>query len=606
MTITSVFAPITKTVEQDDGSVTVYGKATDGALDGDMQRCDPAWLATAMPAWYMTGGNIREQHDPHRAIGKAIDHEDDGDGGHYITARIVDPVAVLKTKAGVFTGFSVGISRPKIDKTHPDTPAGIINGGNIVEISLCDRPSNPGCTITLAKAAKPGMEINAADFDSKRLLVRCEELIVKSDTPDQSSMKVTLADAIPPEQAKALADKATGSDSDGGDGGGDAAEKLAGPADPAELPPTVPTPIQPPAPPVDLPPADKAADPAETPAEPPAGDTAPVDGKAADVAPLPPNTPPVLTSNATGDAATALDATQKAVDGIATLNEARANLGLPKVFDAAAAKALVATVLEKWRAADLQKVDDGTDGPSDVLIASVAISMIARLIQSEAQDMVDCPDEDGDIRCLLEAVSALRWYIRRERTEGGAGGPSESAPMYYSATPDTVAAEIAADTTEKTDTPADPAPDATPEPVDTTTADPEVAKAATVSGNGDAPETVTADAIMKALAADLSKADNPFRTALETIVQASTEAITKSLAETTDRLAQVEQMAIPGGPARHRTESERTQARVRDLAAEVRKFQTLATATSDQDLQRGYAVKAARLEDELKALAPSN
>jgi len=44
----------------------------------------------------------------------------------------------------------------------------------------------------------------------------------------------------------------------------------------------------------------------------------------------------------------------------------------------------------------------------------------------------------------------------------------------------------------------------------------------------------------KALAADLSKADNPFRTALETIVQASTEAITKSLAETTDRLAQVE------------------------------------------------------------------
>lgn len=178
--------------------------------------------------------------------------------------------------------------------------------------------------------------------------------------------------------------------------------------------------------------------------------------------------------------------------------------------------------------------------------------------------------------------------------------------MYYSATPDTVAAEIAADTTEKTDTPADPALDATPEPVDTTTADPEVAKAATVSDNGDAPETVTADAIMKALAADLSKADNPFRTALETIVQASTEAITKSLAETTDRLAQVEQMAIPGGPARHRTESERTQARVQDLAGEVRKFQTLAATTSDQDLQRGYAVKAARLEDELKALAPSN
>lgn len=589
MTITSVFAPITKTVEQDDGSVTVYGKATDGALDGDMQRCDPVWLATAMPAWYSSGGNIREQHDPHRAIGKAVDHEDDGDGGHYITAHIVDPVAVLKTKAGVFAGFSVGISRPKIDKSFPDTPNGVINGGNIVEISLVDRPANPGCLITLAKAAKPGMEINAADFDSKRLLVRCEELIVKSAPADGSSMKVTLADAVGPEQVRALADKATGGD------GGDDAEKLAGPADPAELPPADDA----------LPPAAKAADVEEAPAEPATAETA-VDGKAADVAPLPPNTPPILTSGTAGGAIAALDATETAVTGLRTVDAARAAMGLPKVFNPDTARAIVAAVLAKAETADKAADDTGVmdpGAPSDELIASVAISMIARLIQSEAQNMVDCPDEDGDIRCLLEAVSALRWYIRRERAEGGPGGPSESAPLYYSATPDTVADETA--TVEKAETPADPAPDATPDPVDTTTADPEVAKAATVSDDGDTPETVTADAIMKALAADLSKADNPFRTALETIVQASTEAITKSLAETTDRLAQVEQMAIPGGPALRRTEGERTQARVRDLAAEVRKFQTLATSTSDQDLQRGYAVKATRLEDELKALTPS-
>lgn len=203
MNTTSVFAEITKTAPQDDGSLMVYGKATGSDLDLDGQRCSPIWLQQAMPE-FMKIGNVREQHDAHRAVGKAVEH-DVKDDGHYIRAHIVDPVAVAKTRAGVFTGFSIGIKSPILEKGG-DAPNGIISGGSICEISLVDRPALPTATLTVCKAAKPGMQIKASDFDSSRMLVRVEELIEKTIAPDvvKTEMTVTLADQLDPEQLKKL------------------------------------------------------------------------------------------------------------------------------------------------------------------------------------------------------------------------------------------------------------------------------------------------------------------------------------------------------------------------------------------------------------------
>jgi hypothetical protein len=150
----AVFAPLVKSAPADDGSVLVYGKATGSDLDLDQQRMDSAFLRKAMPA-YMVIGNIRGQHNKHDAVGKAIEHEEKPDG-HYIRAHIVDPVAVKKVNAGVFTGFSVGIAQPTIIKSA-DAPNGLITAGTIVEISLVDRPALATATLSLCKSAGAGL-----------------------------------------------------------------------------------------------------------------------------------------------------------------------------------------------------------------------------------------------------------------------------------------------------------------------------------------------------------------------------------------------------------------------------------------------------------------
>lgn len=143
------YAAIIKQEKQDDGTLLVYGKATDDALDIDNQICDAAWLEKAMPEWFKSGGNIREQHSNIAAgVAKELDSKADG---HYISALVVDPTSIKKVEAGVLKGFSIGIRAPRIVR---DTKAanGRIIDGTIVEVSLVDRPANPNAKLMLAKS----------------------------------------------------------------------------------------------------------------------------------------------------------------------------------------------------------------------------------------------------------------------------------------------------------------------------------------------------------------------------------------------------------------------------------------------------------------------
>lgn len=144
---TSAYVSIMKMEEQEDGTLLVYGKATDDTLDSDEQVCDPAWLERAMPEWFKFG-NIREQHSS-IAAGVATEYKNEG-SEHFITAHVVDPNSVKKVKAGVLKGFSIGIRRPRVVKDNKAIGGRIVDG-QIVEISLVDRPANPACTLMVAK-----------------------------------------------------------------------------------------------------------------------------------------------------------------------------------------------------------------------------------------------------------------------------------------------------------------------------------------------------------------------------------------------------------------------------------------------------------------------
>ena len=174
--LTSTFFGIEKADRHADGTMTVYGKATDDSLDIDQQICDADWLKRAMPHWFSTGGNIREQHS-NIAAGVAKEYELKDDG-HYITALVVDPVSVKKVENGVLKGFSIGIKNPRVARDKSAANGRIIDG-QIVEVSLVDRPANPNCQLVLAKSV-----------GSDETVVQVEELHDLSETNSDNTLEL--------------------------------------------------------------------------------------------------------------------------------------------------------------------------------------------------------------------------------------------------------------------------------------------------------------------------------------------------------------------------------------------------------------------------------
>jgi hypothetical protein len=170
--LTTAYFEIIKSDKRDDGTLMVYGKATDDSLDIDQQICDPLWLDRAMPEWFKSGGNIREQHSS-IAAGVAKEYEKKADG-HYIHALVVDPISVKKVDTGVLKGFSIGIKSPRVVRDQKAANGRIIDG-QIVEVSLVDRPANPNCQLVLAKSV-----------DGESGMWKTEELIEKEQTRESN------------------------------------------------------------------------------------------------------------------------------------------------------------------------------------------------------------------------------------------------------------------------------------------------------------------------------------------------------------------------------------------------------------------------------------
>jgi hypothetical protein len=175
--LTTAFFAIVKADKNADGTLMVYGKATDDSIDIDQQICDDTWLDSAMPDWFKSGGNIREQHSS-IAAGVAKEYEKKPDG-HYIRALVVDPASVKKVDLGVLKGFSIGIKNPRITRDEKAANGRIIDG-QIVEVSLVDRPANPNCQLVLAKS-----------INGENGVWKVEELIEKEDAVEATPVTET-------------------------------------------------------------------------------------------------------------------------------------------------------------------------------------------------------------------------------------------------------------------------------------------------------------------------------------------------------------------------------------------------------------------------------
>ena len=147
--------PIERVEQTADGNVMVWGKATDDSLDSDQQIVDPDFAAKAIDEWMSTGPNVRVQHQAQRdpaGVGVSVDR--DG-SAHWVKSKIIEPVAKQLVLGGALRAYSVGIARPTIVRDGV-ARGGRITDGQIVEISLVDRPANKNCGISLVKAASDG------------------------------------------------------------------------------------------------------------------------------------------------------------------------------------------------------------------------------------------------------------------------------------------------------------------------------------------------------------------------------------------------------------------------------------------------------------------
>ncbi|MFE9448274.1 hypothetical protein [Streptomyces sp. NPDC006739] len=557
-TITYAWAPITKSEEQDDGTIIVHGPAASSALDRDQQILAPDFLDRAMPEWFSSGANVREQHDAKKAVGVGVGLTKGDDGAHYVSARIVDPVAVAKVKHGVLRGFSVGIKNPKIEMGKAEAPNGIVTDGTVCELSVCDRPANSECMFQLAKA----------DGAGELALVEDPKVVEKADT-ETFGLPAELYERLATPVKEALAGLVAS-------GATVAAESAK--ADGAETVPVVVNVTVKSAEP-DLGKAYSTADRKRMAAA----------GQAMDDGSYP------IKSKA--DLRKAIKAVGR---GNADHDDIRKH-----IITRAKALGLEAMVPENWQAdgslkkadADEELVakaeqvlrdvralapsltkadggeggDGGEDETEDITGAEQAIAVIAKLIIAEAESLaMGNLNEACDIDLLLSAVRSLAWFKQREEAEQQGGADMELADKPASKPTPKTSGPAASDGGEDEEEGED---------------DDE----AKTTPKSDAPTLTKADVteLVKAAVAEATTASEERAKALEADLAKANAAITELRA-----------LPQPGGPVLTRTTIQEAEARKSDAAllrAQANKYLAKADQCSDRYLADGYREKASEL-----------
>lgn len=193
--LTYVSFPIEKTETTPDGDLLVYGKATDGSVDSDEQIVDPDFSSKAIQEWLASGANVRVQHNSQRdPAGVGIECNIGPEGDTWVKSLVVEPIAKKLVQIKALRAYSVGIARPKIIRDAVARGGRIVDG-EIVEISLVDRPANKNCGIQLVKAANDGhAEWVGKMFGNSDLLTKAENDVVTVDLPKDASVSFKPSD----------------------------------------------------------------------------------------------------------------------------------------------------------------------------------------------------------------------------------------------------------------------------------------------------------------------------------------------------------------------------------------------------------------------------
>ncbi|WP_329330731.1 hypothetical protein OIU81_02840 [Streptomyces sp. NBC_01454] len=594
------WAPITKMQEEDDGTLLVYGPAASSDLDRDQQRLNSAWLDQAMPRWFSEGANVREQHDGRKAVGVGVGltKGDDEGGTHMLAARIVDPVAVAKCRHGVLKGFSVGIKSPRVTMGKTDAPGGEIVGGDIIEVSVVDRPCNPTTLFEIAKADGAGGHLEAVDG---------AEVTEKSEA-EAFGLPQELYDRLAAPVKDALAELAAG-------GATVSAETVKSDDAAPQLVVNV----------------------AVTATESAKADTS-ASGRreaAADGAALPDGSYPIKTKADLRKAIKAVGRGGSDHDKIRAhvIKRAKA-LGLEAMVPSnwnsngslkASAKAddeVVAKAEQLLRdvralAPSLSKADgeeaeaggaSGADGEEaeDISGADEAIACIARLIIAEAESLAQGNlNEACDIDLLLSAVRSLTWFKQNEQYEeaaasksddaDGAGSPEAPGPEAVAGsllTAEQVAAVHAAGLPPGTPITKEVVAEAMA--AQTSASGSPTAESTTKEGERADGEQPT-EAVTKADLAELVKA------AVAQAAEASEErnkALEVELAKAQQAIEEFRAMPTAGGPALTRTAAQQAQAKGSDadrMRQEAKTLMAKADQVADRDLRDGYRDRAKAL-----------
>lgn len=180
-----LYGRIEKVETQDDGTVKVHGVASTETIDDQGEIVTADAMRAAIPD-YLKYPALREMHQL-QAAGKTLELDVGDDKVTRIVGHVVDPVAVKKIRADVYRGFSIGGKVTQRDPANHKT----ITGLRLDEISLVDRPANPGAVIEMWKAA-----IAAPMRDAAAGVWRCFD-------PDHAHRSVATAQSCMTKAAKA-------------------------------------------------------------------------------------------------------------------------------------------------------------------------------------------------------------------------------------------------------------------------------------------------------------------------------------------------------------------------------------------------------------------
>jgi hypothetical protein len=110
-------------------------------------------MASAIREWLGTYPAVRVQHRKDYPAGKGLEAWQDDEGATWVKSLVVDDAAKRMVRKGVLRAYSVGMDHVV---TQPSAMAKrfFITGGTLTEVSLCDRPANTRCGITIAKSGQ--------------------------------------------------------------------------------------------------------------------------------------------------------------------------------------------------------------------------------------------------------------------------------------------------------------------------------------------------------------------------------------------------------------------------------------------------------------------